>query len=145
MKKKNVANADTPRKVTATLLVEVETEFCDDESSAETVRYCVEQDLEDVGYNLLDVTVFDRLSSNTCIRKFDHYIKDFTRKPTDENIALYEQWVECMGEIQDILSRPEIKKSCLSCSNSFSEEGSSSGDILHCMEKEGKIVKEDNC
>ena len=104
MKKNNVVSTDTPRKVTATLLVEVETEFCDDESSEETVRYCVEQDLEDVGYNVLDVTLVDRLSSNTCIRKFDHYIKDFTRKPTDENVALYEQWVECMGEIQDILS-----------------------------------------
>ena len=46
-----------PRKVRAKLIVEVEAEFYDDESSEETVRYCVEQDLEDIGYNVLNVFV----------------------------------------------------------------------------------------
>ena len=48
-----------PRKVRAKLIVEVETEFYDDESSEETIRYCVEQDLEDIGYNVLDVSVLE--------------------------------------------------------------------------------------
>ena len=47
------------RKVRAKLIVEVETEFYDDESSEETIRYCVEQDLEDIGYNVLDVSVLE--------------------------------------------------------------------------------------
>ena len=48
---------DKPNKIKAKLLVEVEAEFYDDESSEETVRYCVEQDLEDEGLNVIDVSV----------------------------------------------------------------------------------------
>ena len=33
----------------------VEAEFYDNESSEETLRYCVEQDLEDAGLNVIDV------------------------------------------------------------------------------------------
>jgi predicted type IV restriction endonuclease len=50
---------DKPNKIKAKLIVEVEAEFYDDESSEETVRYCVEQDLEDIGYNVLDVSVMN--------------------------------------------------------------------------------------
>lgn len=39
-----------------------------------------------------------------CIRKFDGYVRDITRIPTDENVALFEHWIDCMGEIQDIIS-----------------------------------------
>lgn len=39
-----------------------------------------------------------------CIRKFDNYVRDLTRIPTDENVALFEHWIDCMGEIQDIIS-----------------------------------------
>ena len=39
-----------------------------------------------------------------CIRKFDSYVRDITRIPTDENVALFEKWIDCMGEIQDIIS-----------------------------------------
>lgn len=46
-----------PNKVKAKLIVEVEAEFYDDESSKETLRYCVEQDLEDAGLNVIDVSV----------------------------------------------------------------------------------------
>ena len=48
---------DKPNKVKAKLIVEVEAEFCDNESSEETLRYCVEQDLEDAGFNVIDVSV----------------------------------------------------------------------------------------
>ena len=43
--------------IKAKLIVEVEAEFCDNESSEETLRYCVEQDLEDAGFNVIDVSV----------------------------------------------------------------------------------------
>ena len=44
---------DKPNKIKAKLIVEVE----GDESSEETLRYCVEQDLEDAGLNVIDVSV----------------------------------------------------------------------------------------
>ena len=43
---------DKPNKVTATLKVVVTGEFYDDEASEETLRYCVEQDLEEVGFDV---------------------------------------------------------------------------------------------
>ena len=48
---------DKPNKIKAKLLVEVESEFYDDEASKETLRYCVEQDLQDAGFNVFDVSV----------------------------------------------------------------------------------------
>lgn len=50
---------DKLNKIKAKLIVEVEAEFYDDESSEETVRYCVEQDLEDAGLNVIDVSVME--------------------------------------------------------------------------------------
>lgn len=44
-----------PKKVKATLLVEIEGEFYDNESTKETLKYCVEQDLEDAGFNVISV------------------------------------------------------------------------------------------
>lgn len=43
---------DELNKVTATLKVVVTGEFYDDEASEETLRYCVEQDLEDDGFDV---------------------------------------------------------------------------------------------
>lgn len=51
---------DKLRKVKAKLIVEVEAEFYDEESTEETLRYCVEQDLEDAGFNVIDVSVFKK-------------------------------------------------------------------------------------
>lgn len=48
---------DKPNKVKAKLIVEVEAEFYDNESSEETLKYCVEQNLEDAGLNVIDVSV----------------------------------------------------------------------------------------
>lgn len=50
---------DKPNKIKAKLIVEVEGEFYDNESSEETLRYCVEQDLEDAGLNVIDVSVME--------------------------------------------------------------------------------------
>ena len=47
------------KSIKAKLIVEVETTFDDDESSEETLRYCVEQDLEDAGFNVIDVSVLE--------------------------------------------------------------------------------------
>lgn len=43
---------DNPIKITATLKVVVTGEFYDDEASEETLRYFVEQDLEDNGFDV---------------------------------------------------------------------------------------------
>lgn len=50
---------DKPNKIKVKLIVEVEAEFYDDESSKETLRSCVEQDLEDAGFNVIDVSVMN--------------------------------------------------------------------------------------
>lgn len=39
-------------------------------------------------------------------------------------------------------SKCGIIRDCLSCPNSHSEE-KEEGDLLHCMEQDGKVVKED--
>ena len=46
----------TPNKITAVLKVTATAEFFDDEASEETVRYAIEQDLEDAGFEV-DVSV----------------------------------------------------------------------------------------
>lgn len=46
-----------PNKIRTKLIVDIEGEFYDDESSEETLRYCIEQDLEDAGFNVFDVSV----------------------------------------------------------------------------------------
>lgn len=57
-KSANIRIKDRPNKVRAKLIIDVEGEFYDDESTAETLRYCVEQDLEDAGFNVIDSEVF---------------------------------------------------------------------------------------
>ena len=43
---------DKPNKVTTVLKVVVAGEFYDDDATEETLRYAVEQDLEDIGYDV---------------------------------------------------------------------------------------------
>ena len=50
---------EEPNKVRAKWIVEVEAEYYEDESSEESLRYCVEQDLEDAGFNVIDVSVMN--------------------------------------------------------------------------------------
>ena len=37
------------------------------------------------------------------IAKFDNYISSATRKPTDENIGLYEHWIDCRYDIENLI------------------------------------------
>lgn len=46
------------------------------------------------------------------------------------------------GKLASINEKYLNSKDCLSCSNSFSEPGKD-GDILHCIEQDGKVVKDD--
>lgn len=48
---------DTPNIIRARLIVDIEGEFYDDEATEETLRYCVVQDLEDAGFNVINVDV----------------------------------------------------------------------------------------
>lgn len=54
---------DKPNKITAVLKVVVTGEFYDDEASEETLRYCVEQDLEDCGFEV-DVSILKDKKKN---------------------------------------------------------------------------------
>lgn len=80
---------DKPNKVKAKLIVEVEAEFYDDESSEETLRYCVEQDLEDVGLNVIDVSV-DNTMRNLRV-KIEQFIENFENGIGNRNMNDLEQ------------------------------------------------------
>ncbi len=43
---------ETPNKITAVLKVTATADFFDDEASEETIRYAIEQDLEDAGFDV---------------------------------------------------------------------------------------------
>ena len=80
---------DKPNKIKAKLLVEVEAEFYDDESTEETVRYCVEQDLEDAGLNVIDVSI-DNTTRNLRIQ-IEQLIEDFQNSIGNRNMNDLEQ------------------------------------------------------
>lgn len=54
---------DEPNKITATMNLVVTGEFYDDEASEETLRYCIEQDLEDAGFDV-NVTLLKEQKTN---------------------------------------------------------------------------------
>lgn len=37
------------------------------------------------------------------LTKFESYISYITRKPTDENIGLYEHWIDCRYDIEKLI------------------------------------------
>lgn len=80
---------DKPNKVKAKLTVEVEAEFYDNESSEETLRYCVEQDLEDTGLNVIDVSV-DNTMRNLRV-KIEQLIENFENGIGNRNMNDLEQ------------------------------------------------------
>ena len=80
---------DKPNKVKAKLTVEVEAEFYDNESSEETLRYCVEQDLEDAGLNVIDVSV-DNTMRNLRV-KIEQLIEKFENGLGNRNMNDLEQ------------------------------------------------------
>ena len=56
----------------------------------------------------------------------------------DEQLGLDGNFVACGQFIPS-----KVIRDCLSCSNSFSEPREN-GDILHCMEQNGKVVEENS-
>jgi len=45
-------------KIRTTLVIDIETEFDDDpENTDETVRFCVEEDLKEIGYDVYDCEI----------------------------------------------------------------------------------------
>ena len=97
---------DEPNKIKAKLTVEVEAEFYDDESSEETVRYCVEQDLEDAGLNVVDVSV-DNTMRNLRV-KIEQLIENFENSIGNRNMNDLEQG-KCNGynDVLDLLDEME--------------------------------------
>lgn len=80
---------DEPNKIKARLTVEVEAEFYDNESSEETIRYCVEQDLEDAGLDVIDVSV-DNTMRNLRV-KIEQLIENFENGIGNRNMNDLEQ------------------------------------------------------
>ena len=58
---------DTPNIIKARLIVDIEGEFYDDEATEETLRYCVENYLEDAGFNVINVDAVNCKSNKTWI------------------------------------------------------------------------------
>ena len=52
-----------------------------------------------------EIDANDLLKINECLVQFDNYLQDVTRKATDENVALYEHWIDCMADIQAIITK----------------------------------------
>lgn len=42
---------------------------------------------------------------NNILKKFDSFITSFTRTSTDENVGLYERWIDCRYDIEEIIKR----------------------------------------
>lgn len=80
---------NNPNKVKAKLTVEVEAEFYDNESSEETLRYCVEQDLEDDGFDIIDVSI-DNTMRNLRV-KIEQLVKNFENSIGNRNMNDLEQ------------------------------------------------------
>lgn len=80
---------NNPNKVKAKLIVEVEAEFYDNESSEETLRYCVEQDLEDDGFNIIDVSVDDTMRNLRV--KIEQLVENFENSIGNRNMNDLEQ------------------------------------------------------
>lgn len=80
---------DKPNKVKAKLIVEVVAEFYDDELSEETLRCCVEQDLEDDGFNIIDVSVDDTMRNLRV--KMEQLVENFENSIGNRNMNDLEQ------------------------------------------------------
>lgn len=50
-----------------------------------------------------EITKEDLEKMYNAIAKFDNYISSATRKPTDENIGLYEHWIDCRYDIENLI------------------------------------------
>ena len=94
---------DKPNKVTTVLKVIVTGEFYDDDSTEETLRYAVEQDLEDAGFDV-DVallkehelpTELKQKMWNALYAEEDEYEKKFVGKEEHLNwFTVYRPWLQ---------------------------------------------------
>ena len=50
-----------------------------------------------------EITKEDLEKMYNAIVKFDNYISSVTRNPTDENIGLYEYWIDCRYDIENLV------------------------------------------
>ena len=97
---------DKPNKIKAKLIVEVEAEFYDNESSEETLRYCVDQDLEDAGLNVIDVSI-DNTMRNLRV-KIEQLVENFENGIGNRNMNDLEQGkYEGYRDILDLLDEME--------------------------------------
>lgn len=95
-----------PNKIKAKLTVEVEAEFYDYESDEETVRYCFEQDLEDAGVDVIDVSV-DNTLKNLRV-KIEQLVEDFENSIGNRNMNDLEQGkYDGYRDILDLLDEME--------------------------------------
>lgn len=100
---------DKPNKIKAKLIVEVEAEFYDDESSEETLRYCVEQDLEDDGFDIIDVSI-DNTMRNLRV-KIEQLVENFENGIGNRNMNDLEQGkydgyrdiLDLLDEIEEVI------------------------------------------
>lgn len=53
--------------------------------------------------NTDEITKEDLEKMYNAIVKFDNYISSATRKPTDENIGLYEHWIDCRYDMENLI------------------------------------------
>lgn len=103
---------NSPNKIKVKLTVEVEAEFYDNESDEETVRYCVEQDLEDAGLNVIDVSIDDtrEIDTDTCTtseqQKFQNIEKEIEclAVQTDCPVYLGDKEVDSYVKLSDVLN-----------------------------------------
>ena len=84
---------ETPNKITAVLKVTATAEFFDDEASEETVRYAIEQDLEDAGFDVDVELLKEQEHSGT----WEWITEDKYRCSECKNITYVD---ECMNEPQ---------------------------------------------
>lgn len=50
-----------------------------------------------------EITKEDLEKMYNAIVKFDNYISSATRKPTAKNIGLYEHWIDCRYDIENLI------------------------------------------
>lgn len=44
---------------------------------------------------------------NDSLLKFENFIRNTTKTPTDEHIGIYEHWIDCMYDIQKLIINEE--------------------------------------
>ena len=86
---------DEPNKVTTVLKVVVTGEFYDDDATEETLRYVVEQDLEDAGFDV-DVTLLKEQEAKPVIVTKNAYGTRFYHCPRcNRDLYMYPRHLYC--------------------------------------------------